>query len=229
VRPTLADLARDGRLVVKVCGITSPADARLAAEAGADALGFVFWPGSPRRVTAVRAAEIVRELPETVLRVGVFVDAPREETARVADSVGLDLLQLHGDEPPEALRGLSRPALKAVRVGGGFAQDDALRYVPGAAGILLDTRLPGERPRGGTGSAFEWSLVKGLAGRVPFLVLAGGLAPSNVAEAVRAVRPHGVDVSSGVEASPGRKDPEKVRAFVEAARTTGMRNAAGDR
>jgi len=229
MKPTLADRTRDGRLLVKVCGITSPADAALAVEAGADAIGFVFWPTSPRRVAAERAAEIARELPEAVLRVGVFVDAPRQEMARVADGVGLDLLQLHGDEPPDALADLSRPVLKAVRFRGDFAQDDARRYVPSAAGILLDTRLPGERLRGGTGVAFEWSLVKGLAERVPFLMLAGGLAPSNVAEAIRAVRPHGVDVSSGVEAAPGRKDPEKVRAFVEAARTAEMRVAARDR
>jgi phosphoribosylanthranilate isomerase len=220
VRPTLADRARDGRLLVKICGITSPADAALAVEAGADAVGFVFWLMSPRKATVERAAEIARELPETVLRVGVFVDAPREEMARVADAVGLDLLQLHGDEPPEALAGLPRPALKAVRVGKGFAQEVAMRYASHAAGVVVDTRLAGETLRpGGTGVPFDWSLVKGLAERVPFLMLAGGLGPSNVAEAIRAVRPHAVDVSSGVEALPGRKDPEKTRAFVEAART----------
>jgi len=215
----LVEATRDGRLVVKICGITSPADARVAVEAGADAIGFVFWFMSPRKVDPVRAAAIVRDLPESVLRVGVFVDAPRDEMKGVADAVGLDLLQLHGDEPPEALVGLPCPALKAVRVGKGFALEEAMRYTDHAAGLVVDTRLPGETQMpGGTGVPFDWSLVKGLADRVPFLMLAGGLGPSNVAEAIRAVRPHAVDVSSGVEGLPGRKDPAKVRAFVEAAR-----------
>jgi phosphoribosylanthranilate isomerase len=213
------------RLFVKICGITSPEDARVAVEAGADALGFVFWQMSPRKVDPVRAAAIARELPPFVLRVGVFVDAARDEMARIADAVGLDLLQLHGDEPPEALAALPRRAIKAVRVGKGFASDEALRYVGHAAGLLVDTRLPGETQLpGGTGVPFDWTLVKGLAERLPFLVLAGGLGPANVAEAVRAVRPHAVDVSSGVETLPGRKDSAKVRAFVQAARA-----AEGDR
>jgi phosphoribosylanthranilate isomerase len=215
----LAEATRDGRLFVKICGITSPADARVAVDAGADALGFVFWFMSPRRVDAALAAAIARDLPESVLRVGVFVDAPLDEMTRVADEVGLDLLQLHGDEPPEALPGLPRPVLKAVRVGKGFAPEEAMRYTAHAAGLVVDTRLPGETQMpGGTGVPFDWSLIKGLAARVPFLMLAGGLGPSNVAAAIRAVRPHAVDVSSGVEGLPGRKDPEKVRAFVEAAR-----------
>ena len=206
-------------LLVKICGITSAEDARVAVEAGADALGFVFFSMSPRRTTVGRAAEIARTLPSTVRRVGVFVNEPREEMARMADAVGLDLLQLHGDEPPEALEGLPRPAIKAVRVGKGFASEEAMRYASKAAGILVDTRLPGETQLpGGTGVSFDWSLVRGLAERVPFLMLAGGLDPLNVAEAIRAVRPHAVDVSSGVESLPGRKDPEKVRAFVRAAR-----------
>jgi phosphoribosylanthranilate isomerase len=216
----LAEVTRDGRLVVKICGITSPADARVAVEAGADALGFVFWFMSPRKVDPVRAAAIARDLPESVLRVGVFVDAPLDEMKRVADEVGLDLLQLHGDEPPEALVGLPRPALKAVRVGKGFAPEDAMRYTVHAAGLVVDTRLPGETQMpGGTGVPFDWSLIKGLADRVPFLMLAGGLGPANVVAAIQAVRPHAVDVSSGVEGLPGRKDPAKVRAFVGAARS----------
>ena len=219
MRGTLADRTRDGRLLVKICGITSPADAALAVAAGADALGFVFWFMSPRKVDPARAVEIARNLPASVLRVGVFVDRPREEMDEIADAVGLDLLQLHGDEPPEALAGLSRPVLKAVRVGKGFAGEEALRYSRCAAGLVVDTRLPGETQMpGGTGVPFDWSLVEGLAGRVPFLMLAGGLGPLNVAEAIRAVRPHAVDVSSGVEGLPGRKDPGKVREFVEAAR-----------
>jgi len=208
-----------GRVFVKICGIRSIQDARLAVEAGADAIGFVFWPMSPRRIDADAAAAIGRELPPFVLRVGVFVDTPRDEMAVVADRAGLDLLQLHGDEPPEALAGAPRRALKAVRVGKGFAVQDALRYVGHAAGVLVDTRLAGETALlGGTGVTFDWTLIRGLRDRVPFLMLAGGLSPDNVAEAIRAVRPHAVDVSSGVEARPGRKDPAKVRAFVEAVR-----------
>jgi phosphoribosylanthranilate isomerase len=207
------------RLFVKICGITSAADAEVAVDAGADAVGFVFWPMSPRRTSIEKAAEIVRALPTTVRRVGVFVNEARETMARAADAVGLDLLQLHGDEPVEALAGLPRPVLKAVRVGKGFAEEEALRYAACAAGILVDTRLPGETQMpGGTGVPFDWALVKGLARRVSFLMLAGGLGPDNVGEAVRAVRPHAVDVSSGVELLPGRKDPERVRAFVRAAR-----------
>ncbi len=214
------------RLFVKICGITSLEDARAAVEAGADALGFVFWQMSPRKVDPARAAAIARELPPFVLRVGVFVDMPRDEMARIADAVGLDLLQLHGDEPPEALAGLPRRAIKAVRVGRGFVAEEATRYAGVASGLLVDTRLPGETQLpGGTGVPFDWSLVKGLADRVPFLVLAGGLGPANVADAVRAVGPHAVDVSSGVETLPGRKDPAKVRAFLEAARAAeGLRS-----
>jgi phosphoribosylanthranilate isomerase len=216
---SLRDATREGRLLVKICGITSPEDARLASEAGADAIGFVFWLMSPRKVDPQRAATVARGLPDHVLRVGVFVDAPVDEMARVADAVGLDLLQLHGNEPPEALAGLPRPALKAVRVGKGFAAEAATRYAAHAAGLVVDTRLAGDTSMpGGTGVPFDWSLVEGLAGRVPFLMLAGGLTPSNVGEAIRSVRPHAVDVSSGVEALPGRKDPEKVRAFMAAAR-----------
>ena len=215
------------RLFVKICGITTPEDARLAVEAGADALGFVFWPMSPRRVDPAAAAAIARELPPFVLRVGVFVNTPRQEMARIAEAVGLDILQLHGDEPPEALIGLPRRAIKAVRVGRGFVADDASRYVSVTAGLLVDTRLAGDtQAPGGSGVPFDWSLVKGLATRVPFLVLAGGLTPAHVAEAVRAVRPHAVDVASGVETLPGRKDPARVRAFVAAARAVESEEAA---
>jgi phosphoribosylanthranilate isomerase len=215
----LAAATKGGRLLVKICGIRSLEDARFAAASGADALGFVFWHMSPRRVDPEQAAAITAELPESVLRVGVFVDAPRDEIERVSQRVGLDLLQLHGEEPPEALEGLSRPALKAVRVGPRFTAEEALRYSRTAQGIVVDTRLPGETQMpGGTGVPFDWSLIANLAEQVPFLMLAGGLSPTNVAEAVRAVRPDAVDVSSGVERMPGRKDPERVRAFIEASR-----------
>jgi len=215
----LAAATKGGRLLVKICGIRSLEDARFAAESGADAVGFVFWYMSPRRVDPEQAAAITAELPESVLRVGVFVDAPRDEIERVSQQVGLDLLQLHGEEPPEALEGLSRPALKAVRVGPRFTAEEALRYSKTAQGIVVDTRLPGQTLMpGGTGVPFDWSLVANLAQQVPFLMLAGGLSPTNVADAVRAVRPDAVDVSSGVERMPGRKDPERVKAFIEASR-----------
>jgi len=215
----LDDVRRRGRLLVKICGITTPEDAQHAVSAGADAVGFVFWFMSPRKVDPARAAAIAHELPTSVLRVGVFVDAPRDEMLRISDEVGLDLLQLHGEESLEALADLPRPALKAVRVGKHFTAAEALRYADRAAGVVVDTRLPGETQLpGGTGVPFDWSLVAELADRVGFLMLAGGLSPENVAQAVRAVRPHAVDVSSGVERMPGRKDPARVKAFVEAAR-----------
>jgi len=207
------------RIFVKVCGITTPEDALLAVEAGADAVGVVFYPMSPRRVDPERAAAVARCLPPFVSRVGVFVDAGRDEIARIVEQVGLDLLQLHGEEPPDALDGLPRRALKAVRVGRGFTEADALRYEGRVAGLVVDTRLVGETVMpGGTGVPFDWSLVAHLRDKVKFLMLAGGLEPDNVKEAIAAVRPHAVDVSSGVERLPGRKDPERVRAFLQAVR-----------
>ena len=201
---------------MKVCGITSPEDAVAAAEAGADAIGLVFWPRSPRAVTADEARAICDALPPFVVRVGVFVDAVRDEMARIADSARLDLLQLHGEEPPEAFDGLPRRALKALRVGEGFAPEDALRYEGRAAGLLLDTRAAGAP--GGSGRAFDWSLARGVREKSRFLMLAGGLAPENLRAAVAAVRPDGVDASSRLESAPGKKDHARVRAFVVAAR-----------
>jgi phosphoribosylanthranilate isomerase len=202
---------------VKICGITSPEDALLAAEAGADAVGFVFWPKSPRCVDAVTARRIADALPPSVVRVGVFVDAGREELVRTADEAGLDLLQLHGSETPEALAELPLRALKAVRVGSGFAPEMALQYEGRAAGILLDTLRDGKP--GGTGEPFDWALVREVRRRASFVVLAGGLSPDNIKAALEAVSPDGVDVSSGVEAAPGRKDPARVRAFVDVVRS----------
>jgi len=207
-----------GRVAVKVCGITSAEDARAAVAAGADAVGFVFWPRSPRAVDPDKARMIAGSLPPFVLRVGVFVDAPAEHMRAIADEVGLDMVQLHGNEPPEAVRVAPRRAVKAVRVGPGFRPEDALRYDGTAAALLLDTRVDGDDTPGGTGRTFDWSLVRPVREGTSFLVLAGGLTPDNVADAIAAVRPDAVDVSSGVESAPGRKDPAKVRAFVEAVR-----------
>jgi phosphoribosylanthranilate isomerase len=206
------------RLAVKICGITSVEDARVAVEAGADAEGFVLWPKSPRYVTVAAARAIAATLPPFVHRVGVFVDASLEEMRTAADAIGLDVLQLHGNEDLESLGPLPRRAIKAVRVGPGFDPAEARRYEGRTAGVLLDTRVDGSGLPGGTGRSFDWSLARDLRQRSSYLVLAGGLTPDNVAEAVAAVRPDAVDVSSGVESAPGRKDPQKVRAFVRAAR-----------
>jgi phosphoribosylanthranilate isomerase len=168
-----------------------------------------------------RARAIASALPPFVLRVGVFVDATREEIARAVDAAALDVVQLHGDEPPEALAGLPRRAIKAIRVGPGFKAADALAYEGRAAGLLLDTRLPEGGPPGGTGRTFDWSAVREVRERAAWLVLAGGLDAENVGAAIAAVHPDAVDVSSGVEAAPGRKDPAKVRAFIEAVRKAG--------
>ncbi len=204
-------------MAVKICGITNAEDARTAVDAGADAVGFVFWAKSPRAVDSATARAIAATLPPFVLRVGVFVDAAPEEIKRVADEVGLDMVQMHGRESPEAVAQAPRRAVKAIRVGPGFQPQDALRYDGAAAALLLDTRLDGALP-GGTGRTFDWSLVRPVREGTSFLVLAGGLTPDNVAEAIATVRPDAVDVSSGVESAPGRKDAAKVRAFVDAVR-----------
>lgn len=204
------------RRFVKICGLTSAEDARVAVEAGADAVGFVFWPKSPRAVDAATVRAIAATLPPSIVRVGVFVDASPEEMARVADEARLDLLQLHGDEAPAAVGALCRPAWKALRVGPGFTARDAARWTGRVAGLLLDTRSAAAP--GGTGESFDWTLAARARESTGFLMLAGGLTPENVERAIGLARPDGVDVSSGVESAPGRKDAGKVRAFVSAVR-----------
>lgn len=204
------------RVAVKICGITSPEDARAAAAAGADAIGLVFWPGSPRALEPAAARRVAEALPPLVLRVGVFVDAAPAEVDRIAAAVGLDLVQLHGAETPEACRLSARRALKALRVGDDFDPAVALRYEGQAAGLLLDA-ASGALP-GGSGRCFDWSHAAALRPRIGFLMLAGGLDAANVAEAIARVGPDAVDVSSGVEGGPGRKDPAKLAAFVAAVR-----------
>lgn len=198
----------------KICGITRVEDALLAAEAGADAIGLVFYAKSPRAVDVRRAREIVAALPPFVTTVGLFVDMPRGELNGILEAVPLDLLQFHGDETPADCAGYHRPYIKALRVRPG--EDIAARCAgyPQAAGILLDTFVPGVP--GGTGEAFDWSLVPESPG-CP-IVLAGGLTPDNVAAAIRQVRPWAVDVSGGVEAGKGIKDAARVRAFLAAVR-----------
>jgi indole-3-glycerol phosphate synthase/phosphoribosylanthranilate isomerase len=213
--------SRGSRVAVKICGITSVADGLMAARCGADAIGLVLWPESTRAVDLAAARAIAAALPPLVHRVGVFVNPTRAEVERAVDEIGLDVVQLHGDETPEFCRTLPRRVLKAVRVGNGFRAEDALRFENFAGGILLDTRADeaGARP-GGTGRAFDWTLARAVRENARSLVLAGGLTPENVGRAVAAVEPDAVDVSSGVEASPGRKDPARVRAFVRAVRAT---------
>lgn len=197
---------------VKVCGVTTPADALLAAEAGADAIGLNFFSGSPRSVDARRAAEIVERLPRTVCRVGVFVDAERSEVERLAESLGLDALQFHGRESPELCSGWDRPVIKALRLRGPNSIAAAAAYRVDF--VLADAYVEGLV--GGTGQRvpLDW------LGKFPrqHLILAGGLLPENVAAAVRAVRPFGVDVASGVERAPGEKDPERVKRFISNAK-----------
>ncbi|MDC0710098.1 phosphoribosylanthranilate isomerase [Stigmatella sp. ncwal1] len=206
---------------VKICGITRPEDARAAWAAGADALGLNFYPRSPRYVEPGPAAALARTRPALGSVVGVFVnESPVTILARVREC-GLTAVQLHGDEPPEACTGYGVPIIKALRVRGEEDVERARTYVGvgDVAALLLDGAAPGY---GGGGVTFDWSLVARLTDAgVPVLV-AGGLTPGNVAEAVRATRPYGVDVASGVESSPGIKDVDAVRTFIRAAKALNL-------
>lgn len=193
---------------VKICGVTNQADAETACAAGAAAIGFNFFPGSRRYVPEATAAEIVRSLAGRACMVGVFVDATRDEVERIANLVGLDALQFHGDENPQYCEGWSRKVIKAVAIKDAASVAAARRYATPL--LLADAYAPGER--GGTGKTFAWNLLAGLDHTR--LVLAGGLTPDNVGQAVREVRPYAVDVASGVESAPGCKDAEKVRRFI---------------
>ena len=198
------------RTRVKICGITRREDAREAVRLGADAIGLVFYPPSPRALSVARAREIVEGLPPFVTVVGLFVDEPREGIARVLHQVRIDLLQFHGREPPEACREFGRPYIKAVRMRDGVDLHQIYRQYSEASALLLDTYRPGQP--GGTGAVFDWSAIpRELAGQV---ILAGGLDPDNVESAVRSVRPYAVDVSGGVERSKGIKDGAKMAAFL---------------
>jgi phosphoribosylanthranilate isomerase len=194
--------------LVKICGVTCLEDALGSVVAGADALGFNFWPRSPRWIEPARARAIMEALPERVLKVGVFVDTEPEEVERVVSLAGLDVAQLHGATArAPALRWWQALAATADRLRETMERSTAEAF-------LIDT--PAGEARGGTGRAFDWSLAGGLPGRI---VLAGGLGPDNVAEAIRTVHPWGVDACSRLERSPGRKDLEKVEAFIRAARS----------
>jgi phosphoribosylanthranilate isomerase len=194
---------------VKICGITTAADARLAVDAGADALGFNFYGPSPRFIEPETAAHIVARLPKGVVRVGVFVDETAEKVREIAEAVDIDIVQLHGHERPFRVSQVAafRPVIKAFRVRPGFPPGRLALY-PVAAAFLLDGYRPGLQ--GGTGMRFDWSLAK-RAARYGTIILAGGLRPENVVEAISRVRPYAIDVCSGVESQPGKKDPAKLR------------------
>jgi len=211
---------------IKICGITRPEDAQAAAAAGADAIGLNFYAKSPRAIDASRAAEIIAALPPGIVKVGVFVNAPAEDVCRVYDELGLDLIQLHGDEPPEYLAQLgSRPVMKVFRAAGTPGHGAMVDYLATCQEldclprlVLLDA--PIESGYGGSGKLADWSLVKQYQAHadLPPLVLAGGLKPENVAEAIRTTGVRAVDTASGVESRPGIKDAAAINAFVAAAR-----------
>jgi phosphoribosylanthranilate isomerase len=204
---------------LKFCGLTSLPDAQLAVEAGAWAIGLIFWPQSPRRCDPEDAAEIAAALKRQVEIVGVFVNPTLDEVARTADAVGLTMLQLHGEEGPvfcgEAARRTGCKVIKAARVRSG-ADIQALSSFH-TDYHLLDSYMAGVP--GGTGETFAWEIARHHRGATP-LILSGGLNPDNVAEAISVVRPFAVDVASGVELAPGRKDPDKLRAFAAAVAST---------
>jgi phosphoribosylanthranilate isomerase len=215
---------------VKICGMTNLEDALVAVEAGADAVGFVFYEKSPRNITVEAAREIVEKLPEGVEKVGVFVDLESEQIRETVRAAGLSAVQLHGSESMNCIWGTLRPptewlgASKLIPVvygdalkDGGFliVQQDRDQIFA----LLLDSRSDGTA--GGTGTTFDWAAVRGIVQLISLavpVIVAGGLTPANVPEAMRLFQPFGLDVASGVEARPGKKDPEKVRAFVQAVR-----------
>lgn len=204
---------REGRPRVKICGITSLEDALYAAECGADALGLVFYRKSPRYVSPDLARRIIGALPPMVTTFGLFVNHPPQEVLEIARFCGIDVLQLHGDELPEQCRFAPWRVVKALRLREQPCLQDLAEYRVSA--LLLDAWHPDSY--GGTGQSFDWHMAIPLARQRP-VILAGGLTPDNVAEAARTVRPYGVDVSSGVESSSGRKDPRRVAEFIRNAK-----------
>ncbi|MBD8707065.1 phosphoribosylanthranilate isomerase [Pseudomonas sp. CFBP 13711] len=196
----------------KICGITCIEDALAAVDAGADAIGLVFYPKSPRFVTVEQAQAIVAALPPFVSTVGLFVNAERADLKALLDVVPLDLIQFHGDETPEQCEGYNRPYIKALRVQAGDDIAASCDAYANACGILLDAYVAGIP--GGTGETFDWALIpKHLSKPV---ILAGGLTSANVSQAIAQVQPYAVDVSGGVEKSKGLKDHDKIRAFMSA-------------
>jgi phosphoribosylanthranilate isomerase len=204
---------------VKICGITRVEDALCAARLGAHAVGMVFYRHSPRFVDVRRACAISNALPPFVAKVGLFVDAAREEVNAVIDELHLDLLQFHGDEQPDFCSGFGVPFIKAARVRPGLDLLQYARNFSAAGGLLLDSFVAGVP--GGTGQPFDWRLIQDRLS-LP-VILSGGLNPGNVGAAIRWVRPWGVDVSSGVESANGIKDPDKIARFIQGVRDEDLR------
>ena len=204
-------------LTIKICGITNVEDGIASAQAGANAVGFMFYEASPRHVTIEAAVEIARQLPPYVMRVGVFVNADVGFVFSAITQCMLNLLQFHGDEPPEFCRQFGAMTMKAFRVKDAQSLEPLPNYHTDA--FLLDSYVAGRQ--GGTGEKFNWDLAIEAKKFGRPIFLAGGLTPQNVAEAVRTVRPFGIDVSSGVESAPGRKDHAAIREFIRAARNAG--------
>lgn len=203
--------------IVKVCGITNPDDALAAVEAGADALGFNFYKPSPRYITPQHAREIVEQLPESLLTVGVFVNEESPDVVqRIAHEAGIQALQLHGDESPAYCRELaeSHYVIKTFAVSAGFDSQTTKEYEVEA--IMLDTKH--NTLRGGTGRVFDWSVAHQLSQTTPKLFLAGGLSADNVEAAIKAVRPYAVDACSALEDRPGKKSHERLRVFINTVR-----------
>ncbi len=203
-------IASAHRTRVKFCGFTSEEDIDAAVALGADALGFVLWPGSKRAVSLERLAELAARVPAFVTRVGLFVDADDETIERALPC--LDLLQFHGSESAEACERFARPYIKALRMRDGLDLHEAERTYAGAQALLLDAYRPGVP--GGTGDTFDWSRIPSSLAKP--VILAGGLSADNAAEAIDRVRPFALDVSGGIESAPGAKDPERMQAFMRA-------------
>ena len=199
------------RVRIKICGMTRAEDAAAAAQLGVDAVGMVFHAKSPRHVSIEQARSIVAGLPAFVTVTALFMDPDAEMVHQVLNQTRVELLQFHGGEAAEFCRSFGRPYMKAVPMGGQVDLAEYARRHTEAAALLLDSHAAGQQ--GGTGRAFDWSVIPKVDG--PPLVLAGGLNPANVAAAIRTVRPYGVDVASGVESAPGIKDPNKMAAFVQ--------------
>jgi len=200
-------------MIVKICGITRLEDAEAAVAAGADAIGFIFWPKSPRFIDPHRARAIAAALPPFVTAVGVFVDQPLDYVNGVSSLVRLGVVQLHGDESPQFAAAVSRPVMKAVSTG-----TPDIGVWPARIRLLLDVHDP--VTRGGTGRTIDWAAAADMTAQRE-MVLAGGLSPENVADAIARVRPFGIDVSSGVECAPGIKDHRRLRALFEAVHDAG--------
>jgi phosphoribosylanthranilate isomerase len=199
---------------VKICGITNLNDAMAAVDFGADALGFVFFEGSPRFISYDKAGAIIMRLPSFVTTVGVFVNQKTKEVEKIIDLTGIDVVQLHGNETPEMCN-VSRRVIKAIRVKSLESLDPLKNFKEKVSAFLLDTFTPDIL--GGTGQIFNWDIAVD-AKQFGRIILAGGLTPGNITEAVRRVRPYGVDVSSGVEFEKGKKDHKKMRLFIDRAK-----------